>query len=451
MALLRAVRLYESGNSAIAAVADKIREKVGQLQDGSSGVEISVRHDSVFISGLRIRESAVGSSIYHGFIDILRAARLGGLGIEEVVTNAELESFARLLMGASAGELSTEEMVNELKIRASTHIELEILDEEEDLVREVDQERIAKQIYLRSIGVVKGVFDSLRKTDRINSRRIKRVVQQMIESLDMNPENLLHLTSLKNYDEYTFNHSVNVSVLGIALGRHIGLNRQQLYLVGQAGMLHDLGKLHISKEILNKPGKLTPEERRAIEMHPIDGFLSAASQLGVSDVSIDIALASYEHHKNIDGSGYPTGPATGSMTLLSRIISLVDRYDAMTSSRVYRQRPIPPPKALAIMFYKQESQHDGALLRYFANMMGIFPLGTVVRLSDESVAVVVACPREPELRHFPTVKTILEPDGSPASGAKLDLSATAKDSEPLLVEDVVDPDELGIEVMDYIL
>jgi HD-GYP domain-containing protein (c-di-GMP phosphodiesterase class II) len=451
MALFRAARLYESGNEAIGKLGGKIMEKVAQIQDGSGDIEITVRHDSIFISGERIRESAIGSSIYHGFIDLLRAARLQGLRVEAAVTESELGLFARLLLDVSTGERSTEEMVGELKIRASTHIELDLLDEDEDLIKEVDQERVAKQIYLRSIGVVKGVFDSLRKTDRVNSRRIKRVVQQMIESLNFNPENLLNLTTLKNYDEYTFNHSVNVSVLGIALGRHIGLTRQQLYLLGQAGMLHDLGKLRVPKEILNKAGRLTPEERNAIHMHSIDGFLTAATLLGVSEVSIDIALASYEHHMNIDGSGYPTVPAAEAMGLLSRIVSIVDRYDAMTSARVYRAQPIPPHKALAIMFHSQQNQHDDGILGYFMNMMGIFPLGSVVRLSDDSLGVVVGCPHEPGLRHFPTVKMILDPDGRPASGEKLDLSATAKDLEPMRVEEVVDAGEYGIEVMDYIL
>jgi HD-GYP domain-containing protein (c-di-GMP phosphodiesterase class II) len=451
MALLRAVRLYESRNEAIEKLGEKIREKVGQIQDGSGEVEMTVRHDSIFVSGERIRESTIGSSLYYGFIDLLRAARLKGLRIDEAVTDAELEFFARLLLQVSAGERPIEELVSELKVRASTHIEVDLLDEEEELINEVDQERVAKQIYLRSIGVVKGVFDSLRKTDRINSRRIKRVVQQMIESLNFNPENLLNLTSLKNYDEYTFNHSVNVSVLGIALGRHIGLTRQQVYLVGQAGMLHDLGKLCVPKQILNKPGRLTPEERKAIQGHSIDGFVTAASQLGVSEVSIDIALATYEHHMNIDGSGYPTVPEAGAMGLLSRIVAIVDRYDAMTSSRVYREKPIPPHKALAIMFHSQQNHHDKGMLRYFINMMGIFPLGTVVRLSDDSLGVVVGCPHEPQLRHFPTVKMILEPDGRPASGNKLDLAATAKDPEPMCVEEIVNAGDYGIEIMDYIL
>ena len=451
MALFRAVRLYESDNDAIETLGEKIREKLGQIQNDSGEVEITVRHDSVFISGERIRESSIGSSVYHGFIDLLRAARLKGLRIEEAVTDAELALFARLLLEVSAGGQPTEAMVNELKIRASSHIELDLLDEEEDLIREVDQERVAKQIYLRSIGVVKSVFDSFRRNDRINSRRIKRVVQQMIESLNFNPENLLNLTNLKNYDEYTFNHSVNVSVLGIALGRHLGLTRQQAYLVGQGGMLHDLGKLYVPPEILNKAGKLTPEEQKATRMHPIDGFVTTATQLGVSEGSIDIALASYEHHMNLDGSGYPTVPTAGAMGLLSRILAIVDRYDAMTSSRVYRQKPIPPHKALAIMYHSHQHRHDRGLLRYFMNMMGILPLGTVVRLSDNSLGLVVGCPCEPQLRHFPTVKMILDQDGGPASGEKLDLAATAKDPEPMCVEEIVDAGEYGIEVMDYIL
>jgi hypothetical protein len=103
------------------------------------------------------------------------------------------------------------------------------------------------------------------------------------------------------------------------------------------------------------------------------------------------------------------------------------------------------------MFHSQQHQHDRGLLRYFMNMMGMCPLGTVVRLSDDSLAVVVGCTSEPELRHFPVVKMILDPDGRPASGEKMDLAATAKDPEPIRVEEIVDAGDYGIEVMDYIL
>jgi HD-GYP domain-containing protein (c-di-GMP phosphodiesterase class II) len=450
MALLRAVHLYDSRNDRISDVCSKIRAKLVALGEDGGDVELAVRHDSIYLNGERIREGSVGSSMYHGFVDLLRVAGLRSIRIEIEVGDEELELLARMLTEVAQDTRTPEQLRAELKVRVP-HIAVEARDESDEIIKEVDQELVAKQIYLRSIGVVKGVFHSISTTDRINSRRIKRVVQQMIESMSISPEHLLNLTNLKNYDEYTFNHSVNVGVLGIALGRHVGLNRQQLYVIGQAGMLHDLGKLCVPKAILNKAGRLTREERRAIEMHPVDGFITAAHKLGVQDQSIDVALAAYEHHMNADGSGYPRAPAAGALGLLSRIVAVVDRYDAMTSARVYRREPIPPHKALAIMYHSQNAHFDKGMLRYFLNMMGFFPLGTVVRLSDGSISVVVGSPEEVELRHYPRVKRILDPDGRAAGGEIVDLAATAKDPEPLRVEETVEAGEYGIEVMDYIL
>ena len=309
---------------------------------------------------------------------------------------------------------------------------------------------VARRVFLRAISVVKSIFHEYRTSDRISARRVKRVVQEMIDSLDAGNECVMQLTSLKNYDEYTFNHSVNVSVLGIALGRHVGLSRDQLYSVGQAGMLHDLGKIDIPKETLNKPGRLTPEERQQIRAHAADGFVAIAVKLGASAETIDIALTAYEHHQNEDGTGYPQVETPRPKGLLSRIISVVDRYDAMTTDRIYRTA-MSPEKALAIMSGTQAPHFDQAVLSYFLNLMGHYPLGTTVRLSDQSIGLVLKGSSEPDFRDFPTVKLILEPAGAAASGELIDLRATADKENALRIIGIIDPREHGIEVMDYLL
>jgi len=272
----------------------------------------------------------------------------------------------------------------------------------------------------------------------------------VIDSLESAPDSLMQMTSLKNFDEYTFNHSVNVSVLAIALGRHIGLTRQQLYIVGQAGMLHDLGKLSIPKDILNKKGCLTPNERQLMESHAVDGFVSLAKNLGASADTIDIALTAFEHHLNEDGTGYPQVATARPKGLLSRLITIVDRYDAMTSNRIYRPA-MSPQKSLSIMFNLRGSHYDQTLLKYFMNLLGYYPLGTIVRLSDGSIGIVLGGPSQLDRRHLPTVTVILNREGQPADRRTIDLSDIAKDEHSLHVAHTVDPKEYGIEAMDYIL
>jgi len=449
MGVLRAVRLYASGNDAIRGVAAKIHEHVVALLEGAADLEIRVRHDSIFIAGERIREGAVASTSYHAFIDVLRSCGVTALHISDEASVVEIEELARLLYETHQGLRARGELRDELAVRGVVNVWVDMDAGDEELPEDLSQEQVARRVYLRSIAVVKNVFQSMRSDGRINSRMVKRVVQQMIEAVD--DGQLLQLTSLKNYDEYTFNHSVNVSVLGIAFGRHVGLDRRQLYVLGQAGMLHDLGKLCVPREVLNKPGRLTPEERTVIETHPVEGFVSIASRVGVMDDTIPVALAAFQHHANQDGTGYPPAALESSTGILSRMVAIVDRYDAMTSARVYRSEPIPPWKTLAIMYHRQAGQHDAALLSSFMNMLGAFPLGTTVRLSDGTIAIVLGGHADAELRHLPQVRLILDCDGRPASNQVLDLAAFAKDPEPLTIVETVDPRSFGIEMMDYLL
>ena len=151
---------------------------------------------------------------------------MGAFSLQDEVEPPEVELFARLLRDLSEGRGSSSDLTRELGVRGVSHIRIQPTAEDEALPEELSAEQIAKRVYLRSIDVVKGVFHELRTADRISARRVKRVVQGMIDSLENDPSALTNLTRLKNYDEYTFNHSVNVSVLAIALGRHIGLDRQ---------------------------------------------------------------------------------------------------------------------------------------------------------------------------------------------------------------------------------
>ena len=448
MGLMRALRLYERGNETLENVTGRILAAARELMAGEPGLEIRVRQDAIFLAGERLREGAVASSGYQGFVDLLRRSGVVRFELGEEATPEEVERFARLLAQVATGERRREELAPELSVQGITSIDVGLEDDREEGFQRFDNAEMARRVYLRSIGVIKSVFHHMRRDGRINARMVKRAVQQMIESVDHGY--MLDLTSLKNYDEYTFNHSVNVSVLAIALGRAVGLSRRQQYIVGQAGMLHDLGKLCCAKTILNKAGRLTPEERRAIQSHPVDGFISVATRLGVSDETIPVALAAFQHHANLDGSGYPAAATQGPISFLSRIVAIVDRYDAMTSERVYRKEAIPPAKALAIL-YRHSAQLDPALFSSFLNLMGMFPLGTTVRLTDGSIAIVVEGNDDVQLRHLPKVRLVLDPEGCPAEGAVVDLSATAKDPEPITIAETVDPSAYGIELMDYLL
>ncbi len=379
--LLRAVHFYESANDTVLSHCEWIRTTARALIEQDDDAELTVRHDSIFVNGLRIRAGSVAAKSYQRLISLLLGAGIGTMHVDDEATPSELEIFARLLQTAAESRQDVTELVRELGAGREPYSGRGVgprsgrrafgggpapLDHAEELPDDLTAAQVARRVYLRSLSVVKNIFHEASTSNRISARRVKRVVQGMIDSLESGADSLMHLTALKNYDEYTFNHSVNVSVLGIALGRHIGLTRRQLYIVGQAGMMHDLGKLSIPKELLNKPGRLTPEERESIQTHAVDGFASIAIKLGASADTTHVALAAFEHHWNEDGTGYPKVEVPRPKGLLSRLVTIVDRYDAMTTDRAYRAA-MSPEKSLAIMSGKLSSHYDPALLSYFLN------------------------------------------------------------------------------------
>jgi HD-GYP domain-containing protein (c-di-GMP phosphodiesterase class II) len=446
--LFKALGLYDWRHSAVRAAAERTLAVVRELGDGGP-VYLAIRQDVIYLDGAQLKEGGASATAFQRLVAVLRAARIKSFTTDPSADPVDLQVFGHLLLGVRERGVTPEELLRELKVHGANSIEVTIDAGDEEEVALLEGRDLQKRVYTHSIGVLKGVFHETRERDRMNSRRVKRVVQQMMESMDQDSGYALSLTSVKNYDEYTFNHSVNVGVLAIALGRAIGLPRKELYIVGQAGMLHDLGKLCVPKEILNKPGSLTPEERTVIQRHPVEGFLSIASNQGVSDETIGVALGSYEHHLNVDGSGYPQRSVVRPVSLLSRIVAIVDRYDAMTSVRVYHGG-MTPPKALSLLHHYWNDQVDQTLVRYFMNMLGTLPLGTVVRLSDASVAIVVAEGSIEEIGHFPTVRMIFDAQGHPASEETIDLSLRAKEPEALQVIETLRPDDFGIEVMDYL-
>ena len=447
--LFKALGLYDWRHSAVRAAAERVLVIVRELGDGGP-VHLAIRQDVIYLDGAQLKEGGASATAFQRLVGVLRAVRIKSFTTDPSADPVDLQVFGHLLLGVRDRGVTAEELLRELKVHGANSLEVTIDDAgEEEEVALLEGRDLQKRVYTHSIGVLKGVFHETREKDRMNSRRVKRVVQQMMESMDQDPGYAVSLTSVKNYDEYTFNHSVNVGVLAIALGRAIGLPRRELYIVGQAGMLHDLGKLCVPKEILNKPGPLTPEERTVIQRHPIEGFLSIASNQGVSAETVGVALGSYEHHLNVDGSGYPERSVVRPVSLLSRIVAIVDRYDAMTSVRVYHGG-MTPPKALSLLHHHWNDQVDQTLVRYFMNMLGTLPLGTLVRLSDASVAIVVGEGSVEDIRHFPVVRMIFDAQGHPAPEETIDLSLGSKEPEALQVIETLLPDDFGIEVMDYL-
>jgi HD-GYP domain-containing protein (c-di-GMP phosphodiesterase class II) len=305
----------------------------------------------------------------------------------------------------------------------------------------------ARMVQQEAHAVIRGVMRQARLGRNIESEGVKRVVNKMVESIFRNRDALLSLTRIKGYDEYTFVHSINVCIFCLTMGRHIQFSREMLEHFGIGALLHDVGKMRVPHRILNKPGKITPEERAEIQRHPIYGMeiLEAASK--IPEHSKQMAL---QHHERCNGQGYPYGLREEEISALSQIAGIIDVYDAMTTDRVYK-KACPPHVAIKEIYRSIQSEFNRSLVERFIQCVGIYPVGTLVLLDTGEIGVVVALNPEKLLR--PTVLLLFQ--NSKIRYPQPRLVDLMEETEQYgqykrTIETALDPQRWGIRVEDYI-
>ncbi len=278
----------------------------------------------------------------------------------------------------------------------------------------------ADRLRLRALQTVRSFYDAARLGQlQQQNNEMAALVEDISRSIVRNSAALLTLVRLRSRDEYTYLHSVAVAVLMVGLAQQLGLPEDQVREAGIGGMLHDIGKMMVPLDILNKPGRLTPEEYETAKVHPTEGH-ALLRRVGTSQGVLD---AAFHHHEKMDGSGYPRGLAGADIPLLARMGAICDVYDALTSERPYKT-PWSPPAALSSMS-EWKGHFDPQLLRAFIEMVGIYPAGTLVRLASGYVAIVMEQSDMSLLT--PTVSTIYDArDRVRVAPRRIDL-ATAED------------------------
>ncbi|MCA1840023.1 MAG: HD-GYP domain-containing protein [Actinomycetota bacterium] len=269
----------------------------------------------------------------------------------------------------------------------------------------------------------------------------RRAVDGLVEEVLSDTASALLLSTMRSHDEYTFFHMVNVCILSIATGSAIGLSHEHISTLGLGAILHDMGKVAVPQETLNRSGELSEWEWEQIRRHPVEGatvILSSWERL-----SPLAAQVSYEHHLHVDGTGYP-GTAPGHRPgLLSRIVSVADTYDAITSRRSYR-RAEQRQRALDILLSGAGNHYDPRIVRVFIRMLGFYPPGSVVSLNDGTIGVVVR--NTPGALSQPVIRLVRDNSGKPTDGEELDLS----DQPHLSVVEGLDQDRAGVDPNDLI-
>ena len=253
-----------------------------------------------------------------------------------------------------------------------------------EVATSVELERAAR-ICAKSRQAVTAMFKEARLGNAVDTAVAQHVVQEISDSVSRNSEALIGLARIKAADDYTYMHSVAVCALMVALARRLGLSEAETRSAGVAGLLHDLGKAAIPLAVLNKPGKLTDEEFALIKTHPVKGHAMLLASGTVDEVALDVCL---HHHEKTDGSGYPKGLAAADISLFARMGAVCDVYDAITSNRPYKTG-WDPAEALRRMAGWAEGHFDARVFQAFVKSLGIYPVGSLVRLSSGRIGVVM--------------------------------------------------------------
>jgi putative nucleotidyltransferase with HDIG domain len=295
--------------------------------------------------------------------------------------------------------------------------------------------------------ITKSLLDDIRLGGAINTEQARHTVNECVHSVIRHPDALLWMSKMRDENEYTAEHCLNVCILAIAFGRQLGMAENELENLGMCGLLHDVGKMKIPSAILDKPDTLTPSEMRIMMGHTVHGRNLLLSSRGIYTGAIDVALS---HHERIDGAGYPRQLAGNSISRFSKIIAIVDAYDAMTAERCY-QAARTSTEAIKVIYKDRGSHFDEQLALKFLQTVGLYPVGSIVELYSGEIGMVIEA--NPRFRHLPRIVMLRDKEKTPLpkeSILDLSLIENGELSKEYLIKQVWKDKSFGITLKTYL-
>ena len=453
-ATLRSLKLYPLENSAVQRTLDDLHQILSGWVQEEGGMELRIVGDFFFLNETRLRLDLSNYSTFGSFARALTDHGVGAVEVLPGIDRAEWAPFLSLLL-REPGEVDPYETFM-YAMAGAPILHIQVLPANEVREPELEEEALhaAKRTYAQSVQVAKDALTDVRMGRAVNVRKVKRAVQGIVDQVLANEPSMITMTTLRDYDEYTFTHSVNVSIFSVVIGQRLGLDKIQLYELGLGALFHDLGKSRIDIAIINKPAGLDEVEWFELQQHPIEGMLALFHLQGFSEVPYRQMLMAYEHHLRMDLSGYPKNRRPRNPTLFSRIVAVADAFDAGTSIRSYQYQPSPPDLVLREMRDNPKRGMDPLLVKALINATGVYPVGTLAILDTFEMAVVTGVKRDLGRLHQPVVKVISDAMGMPlAQPVTLDLSETdpASGLPVRTIIKTVEAERYGIRVSDYLL
>jgi HD-GYP domain-containing protein (c-di-GMP phosphodiesterase class II) len=454
---LRAIKLYPVEHTAVRKSLAELTEIGTEILAHERELEFRVSGEFIFINSTRLRLDLTN---YASFGYLRRLCRESGIGTIRVHEGATDRAWLVLLsrIDSASNEAPDDRRESLASHLASSGFSALELGPPQDEVTDPEQSEqlkdAANRTYTRSVALTKDVINSVRLGRTPSIRKIKRVVQGIVDEILNEETSLIGLTAIRDYDEYTFTHSVNVCIFAVALGRRLGMSKLQLFDLGLSALMHDIGKSRIPVGVLQKSDDLSDDDWKQIVAHPWLGVLVLFRLKGQQeDVTYRAMTVAYEHHMRGDLSGYPQVIRPRSLSMTSKIVAVADGYDAATSRRAYQTVPHPPSAVLQEMRDDPRRGMDAVVVKAFINLLGIYPVGTLVVLDTFELAVVTAANPSFEALSRPIVKIVSDAYGNMlVPPLEADLAQVDGNGDyPRTIIKTADPDRYGINIGDFIV
>jgi len=444
-------RIFEPNNATFEEQLRKLREILESIYGEESEAAFHLRQNSLFFNGTRLKFGFQNYPIFKFMVGELKRMEIGGIIFYPGLTEDELQRFIFLLAKREArGTRSFDAVSAEIRTGGFDRVEIERIPQSEITT---SQEKFAAKVYFLSILHLKDSFERDRRDQKIRVATSRRLVQSIYNHIVDNESFVYGLTNLKNHDDYTLNHSVNVCALAVGLGRRIGLQRSELMDLGISAFFHDLGKLDTPKEILEKPAALNDIERAIIQKHPYQGAEKLLHLREFRNLPLRAIHVALEHHIREDHTGYPPSFRKREANLFSKIVKVADYFDAITTKRAYRAKVFTRAEALDQMLSCSGIEFNPLLLKVFAAMLGRYPIGSFILLDSGEMGIVIDLNPEPQFQLRPKVKLITDAAGLKIDGEEADLTETdpATGRFKRTIVRVLEPTKYGVNVADYFL
>lgn len=436
-------RLFPSTHATVAEVIAKLKDSIDAIHRERASFSLAIANGEIFFDRHLLPNESL---VYGALIGDLSYLGLTSFAVQRGLDFAELTAF----VGATTRK--RDDIVAEggwqevFRKNAIDHISLVHVMVRNEAPRSdhAEEEQRAYGLHRAALEAVRTTFEDAQKARRFDVNMIDGVIKLLVNAAMDKVEILNRLTAIKNIDQYTFYHSVNVAMLSLLIGIRLKFPVALLNRLGTAAMLHDVGKTCVPEDIIKKPGGLNDEEWRIMQSHPVEGAKILAGQSQLDPLSLIVAA---QHHVRYDMSGYPAGDGTPSQHLMSGIVAVADTYDALTSNRAYRKAMLPD-HAMQLVIDGGGTHFHPEIVKVFANLTGLFPVGTVVRLTTGDLGVV--CKANPKDLCRPVVRLVSGEGPDAVGGSLVDLTQKTGARYLRSIDVSVDPADHGLVVSRFV-